>query len=46
MIKSINETIEFNQEFDLLFEELENRPEFGCSGEICSTKGTACAGNF
>lgn len=45
MIKSMNQNLEFDQDLERLFEELENRPEFGCSGAACGAKGTACGIN-
>lgn len=46
MIKSVNQNLEFDQELELLFEELESRPELGCTGEACGAKGTVCGANF
>lgn len=46
MIKSVNSNLEFDQNLEQLFEELESRPEFGCSGDACGAKGTACGVNL
>lgn len=46
MIKSMNQPIEFDQDLEQLYKELESRPELACTGEACGAKGSLCGLNF
>ncbi|MEK4853614.1 hypothetical protein NST04_27485 [Paenibacillus sp. FSL H7-0756] len=45
-IQSVNQSIEIDEQMDLLFEELSERAEMSCAGNACSGNASACGVNF